>query len=81
VPSRVFLQAVAAVPAVNNSSVFEMPDRDTFPTKLSEFDPETHDLLDSSPSGLGCVRGVQAAVVIEAAGALLIYGIWALLHR
>lgn len=58
-----------------------MPDRDTFPTKLSEFDPETYDLPDSSPSGLGCVRGVQAAIVIEAAGALLIYGIWALLHR
>jgi hypothetical protein len=57
-----------------------MPDRDTFPTKLSELDPEMQDLLDSSASGLGCLRGVQAAVVIEAASALLIYGLWLLVH-
>jgi hypothetical protein len=80
VSSRVFLQAVAAVPAANTSGIFEMPDRDAFPTKLSELDPETYDLLDSSPSGLGCLRGVQAALVIEVASALLIYGIWLLVH-
>ena len=57
-----------------------MPVRDTFPIKLSEFNPEMDDLIDSSPSGLGCVRAVRAAIVIEAASALLIYGIWALAH-
>jgi hypothetical protein len=81
VSSSVFYRSPAAVPAANNSSIFEMPVRDTFPIKLSEFHPEMDDLLDSTPSGLGCLRGVQAAVLIEAAGALLIYGIWALLHR
>jgi hypothetical protein len=57
-----------------------MPVRDTFPIKPSEFNPEATDLLESSPSGLGCLRGVGTAVAIEAAGALLIYGIWALVH-
>jgi hypothetical protein len=79
VSSRVFHRSVVAVPAANHSSIFEMPVRDTFPIKPSEFDPEM-DLLDPSPSGLGCARGVQAAVVIEAASALLIYGIWLLVH-
>jgi hypothetical protein len=80
VSSRVFHRSLLAVPAVNHSSIFEMPVRDTFPIKPSEFDPEMNDLLDPSPSGLGCVRGVQAAVAIEAASALLIYGIWLIVH-
>jgi hypothetical protein len=80
VSSSVFYRSPAAVPAANNSSIFEMPVRDTFPIKLSEFNPEMDDMIDSSPSGLGCVRAVRAAIVIEAASALLIYGIWALAH-
>lgn len=78
--SRVLDGSIAVVPAANNSSIFEMPVRDTFPIKLSEVDPEMNDLLDSAPSGLGCARGVQAALAIELVGAVLIYGIWALTH-
>ena len=78
--SSVFYQSTAAVPAASNSGISVMPVRDTFPTKLSEFHPEMHDVVDSSPSGLGCLRGVQTALLIEAASGLLIYGIWALLH-
>jgi hypothetical protein len=57
-----------------------MPVRDDLVLEGRVFDAEFQELFDSISNGLGCVRAVQAAVAIEAAGALLIYGVWLLAH-
>jgi hypothetical protein len=57
-----------------------MPVGDSSSRTGPDLEPEFDEVLDSSPGGLGCVRAVKAAVLIEAASALLIYGIWQLMH-
>lgn len=56
-----------------------MPARDLSVLEV-DFDSEIRELVDSISNALGCVRAVQAAVAIEALGALLIYAIWILVH-
>jgi hypothetical protein len=80
VSSKVFSNPVSKIPSVTSAAVHEMPARDTSVFEARDFDAELQDLLDSISNGLGCVRAVQAAVAIEAAGAVLIYGIWFLVH-
>ncbi len=46
----------------------------------TDFDSEVRELVDSISNTLGCVRAVQAAIAIEALGALVLYGIWFLAH-
>ncbi len=46
----------------------------------ADFDTEIRQVVDSISNALGCVRAVQAAVAIEAIGALAIYGVWFLAH-
>jgi hypothetical protein len=57
-----------------------MPVRNAPRTEGREFDAEIKDLFDTISNGLGCVRAVQAAVAIEAVGALVVYGVWLLTH-
>jgi hypothetical protein len=85
VPSRVFhLSAAGLIPpannSANNSDVDVMPVRETSACESADFDAELRDLFDSYANGLGCIRGVQAALAIEVAGALLIFAIWLLAH-
>ncbi len=49
-------------------------------SREADFDTEIRDLVDSISNALGCVRAVQAAVAIEAVGALAIYAVWFLAH-
>ena len=46
----------------------------------ADFDTEIREVVDSISNALGCVRAVQAAVAIEAVGALAIYAVWFLAH-
>jgi hypothetical protein len=57
-----------------------MPVREASPLERGDFHIEVQELVDTISNGLGCVRAVQAAVLIEAAGALLIYALWLLTH-
>jgi hypothetical protein len=57
-----------------------MPAREASPLDPADFHIEVQELVDTISNELGCVRAVQAAVVIEAAGALVIYGLWLLTH-
>jgi hypothetical protein len=79
--SRVFHPAetnvLRSVPAfqlqfvpVRQSSVLDFPRRDE---NVNEQD-------DSSPSSPGCIRGIRSALAIEAAAALMFYGLWQLSH-
>ena len=81
VSSTVFHRSArGASPFGKGTGVYVMPVRDTSSRTSPDVEPEFDELLDSSPGGLGCARAVQAAVLIEAAGALLIYGVWLLVH-
>ena len=55
---------------VRQSSLLE------FPQSLAEASEQDN----SSPSGSGCMRGIQSALAIEAVAALMFYGLWQLLH-
>jgi hypothetical protein len=68
------------VSADSKGRVYQMPEPAGSVFEGPDFEVELQDLLDSISNGLGCVRAVQAAVLIEAAGALLIYGLWLITH-
>jgi hypothetical protein len=81
VTSRVFQRtedsAMRSVPTfelqfvpVRQSSVIDFP--------LTQADRD--ELKNSSPSIPGCMRGIQAALAIEAVIALMFYGFWQLSH-
>ncbi len=78
--SKVFhLSAATALSDAEINEVHVMPVRELSVLE-TDFDSEIRELVDSISNALGCVRAVQAAVAIEAMGALLIYGIWFLAH-
>ena len=79
--SRVFHPSTAtALSETNINGIYVAPLREMSVFEPGEFDPEIRELVDSISNALGCVRAVQAAVVIEVAGALLIYAIWLMTH-
>ena len=47
-----------------------------FPQNLAEASEQEN----STPARPGCVRGIQAALAIEAVAALVFYGLWQLSH-
>jgi hypothetical protein len=57
-----------------------LPDRQRslleFPQNLAEVNEKS----DAGPSAPGCMRGIQAALAIEAVAALMFYGFWQLSH-
>ncbi len=79
--SRGFHPSTATVIAeAKINGVYRMPAHDVSVLEVADFDSEIRELVDSISNALGCVRAVQAAVAIEAAGALLIYAVWFLVH-
>jgi hypothetical protein len=42
--------------------------------------PAKDQMTDSDPDGLGCARGVRAALFLELSAVLVAYGIWQLWH-
>lgn len=79
--SRVFHPSTAtAISDAKINGIYLAPAREISVLEGADFDTEIRDLVDSISNALGCVRAVQAAVVIEAAGALLIYAVWLLTH-
>jgi hypothetical protein len=56
------------------------PDRQRSLLEFPQSLAEVSDKSDSAPSGPGCIRGIQAALAIEAVAALMFYGFWQLSH-
>jgi hypothetical protein len=78
--SKVFHPSTAAaISDARLNGIYTMPVRD-LSVGEADFDAEIQELVDSIKNALGCVRAVQAAVAIEAAGALLIYAVWFVAH-
>ena len=70
-----FEDAVQSLPAYELRFV---PVRQT----VVEF-PIHKDLIETQDSSLarpGCIRGIRSALAIEAAAALMVYGLWQLMH-
>jgi hypothetical protein len=57
-----------------------MPRPKTSICESADLDAELGELFDSNSNGLGCIRGVQAAIAIEAGAAVLIFAVWLLAH-
>lgn len=80
VSSKLMHETTGATPASNHAIIYVMPVRSPSIPEGREIDADLQELLDSISKGLGCVRAVQVAVAIEAAGALLVYAVWLLAH-
>jgi hypothetical protein len=56
------------------------PVRESSLIDLADADAVSQEMWDTVPHALGCMRAVRFALVIEAAAALAIYGLWHFAH-
>jgi hypothetical protein len=65
----------AAAPPIRTFELRLIPTRQPV-IEFPHADSAIHDPHDEALSRPGCIRGVRSALAIEAAAALLIYGLW-----
>jgi hypothetical protein len=81
VTARVFHRAEDnMMPSVPTFQLQFVPVRQSSLLELPQSLAEASEQDNSSPSGSGCMRGIQSALAIEAVAALMFYGLWQLLH-
>jgi hypothetical protein len=73
-PTAARAAAVASTAVYTNASVVSISDSPAFSRRLQE------ESQSADADGLGCARGLQAALVLEAGIGLLAYGVWHFIH-